>query len=299
MKLAIAIPAYNCEETIGKTLESLQNVSAGWEWVEKVVVCDDASSDNTVAAIQSAAFNRCALMLLRHSTNKGEAACYKTVVDALSEETDWFLILHSDDLALECFLERNLEILKECDERVAAVSSNYYAFTESRERLAHSPAEKRIVFRGGTETEIRHTASVGCWWHISGSLVNKKLWQQFGGRDPELPQVGDWDLMLRWQSAGYRVGHSLIPTTKYRIREAASVSSRSYLEFRDLRERTKVIISLPEVFTVDITRKLAFRFGLTVLRRVCRLVVAGKLRPALRGISIGYKCVSVIVRTAW
>lgn len=298
MKLAILIPAYNCGATIGDTLKSLQSISAGWEYVEKVVVCDDGSTDDTVAAIQSIAFDRCPLTLLRHSTNKGEPACYRTLVEALSEHTEWFLILHSDDLALDCFLERNIEVLKQCDSTVAAVSSNYYVFTESTECLAHSPAEDTIVFRGGAAAEIRHTATVGCWWHISGSLVNKRLWQEFGGTSPELNQVADWDLMLRWQRAGYRVGHYLIPTTKYRVRRAASVSARSYLEFRDVRERIRVIGGYPDVFTPDVSRKLAIRFGFASLRRVCRLVLAGKFRPAVRGISTGYTCFSLMVRSA-
>ena len=33
---------------------------------------------------------------------------------ALSDETQWFLILHSDDIALENFIQRNVEILERC-----------------------------------------------------------------------------------------------------------------------------------------------------------------------------------------
>src|SRR5262249_16429511 len=120
--------------------------------------------------------------------------------------------------------------------------------------------------------------------------INKQLWQQFGGRDPALPQVGDWDLMLRWQTAGYQVGHSLVPTTKYRIRQVASVSSRSYLEFRDLRERTRVIVKSPDVFTPRIVRKDAKQVGLNSIRRICKLLLKGKVVSAVKGVVTTCEC---------
>jgi len=291
MKLAIIVPAYNCAATIGDTLLSLQDIDKGWGRVERVVICDDASSDNTLSVIQSITFDRCPLTVVRHDSNKGEAACYNTMLNVLSEDTKWFLILHSDDIALACFLERNLEILRQCNERVAAISSNYYVFGRIKERLAHSPAEDTVILRGGAKADIDHTAMVGCWWHISGSLINKDLWRQFGGRNPTLPQVGDWDLILRWQTAGYFVGHSLIPTTKYRINGGKSVSTRSYIEFRDLQERASVILNYPAVFSCEMRRTIARKVGATALRRIGNLLRAGEVHLAVRGMSIGYKCV--------
>jgi FkbM family methyltransferase len=302
MKLAIIIPAYNCEATIVDTLCSLQDIESGWDSVEQVVVCDDASSDNTVPQLKSVPFDRCPLTLLRHDSNKGEAACYGTMIKVLGDSVEWFLILHSDDIALGSFLRRNLEILTQCNEHVAAVSSNYYVLGRSGEFLAHSPAEDKIIFRGDAKNDIYHTATVGCWWHISGSLINKTVWQEFGGRDPLLPQVGDWDLMLRWQVAGYRVGHSLIATTKCRVNHASSISSQSYTEFRDVRERTKVILDYPAVFSPGIKKRLAIELGLSTIRRVCRLLLNGRLEAAGRGMSTGVRCVAALLReckVAW
>src|SRR6516165_4247 len=128
MKLAIIIPAYNCQNTIAATLTSLQEISAGWEYVDRVIVCDDASTDNTVGTINATRFDRCPFVLLRHMKNQGESACYSTMIANLASDVDWFLILHSDDLALDCFIVRNLEIVSLCPTKVASVSSNYYVF---------------------------------------------------------------------------------------------------------------------------------------------------------------------------
>jgi FkbM family methyltransferase len=294
VKLAVLIPAYNCATTIRETLASLQHIESGWQYVDQVLVCDDYSSDDTLQVIRSVRFDRCQLMIVKHEKNKGEAACYRSMLDKCASDTNWFLILHADDLALPSFLTRNIEIVGRSGDDVAAVSSNYYVFGDRSEQLAHSPAEDRIVFRSNAAEEIYHTATIGCWWHISGSLIRRKAWEDFGGRSADLPQVGDWDLILRWQTAGYSVGHSLIPTTKSRL-HASSVSSRSYREFRDLTERTKVICSNPAVFTSQITTKWMSEIGKSGMWRVFKLASKGRIADAGRGVSLVVRCLVRLV----
>lgn len=217
------------------------------------------------------------------------------MIKTLPPEVTWFLILHADDLALSCFLERNLAIAASCDERVATVSSEYHHFQSIDDPIPARPYDDRIVFRGDAPEEIRHTALVGCWWHISGALINRAAWEQLNGRDPALPQTGDWDLILRWQTAGYIVGHSLVPTTRYRVNKADSISSRSYVLFRDLRERAEVIARFPEIFGTLLRGRLALRLAATGSRRACRLVVAGQVGAAGRGMLTTMRCVRMLV----
>ena len=280
--LAILIPAYNCRDTISETLASLQAIKTGWDRIEKVVVCDDASTDDTIDVINAVHFDRCRLELLRHDINRGEGHSYTTMVAALSPSVEWFLILHSDDLALDNFVDRNLELANRCGPRVAAVSSAYYEFDQHGEKLSYSQPEDLVVWRGDAHDDLMHTAVVGTWWHISGSLVNRAAWEHYGGRDPALPQLGDWDLMLRWQRDGHMVGHSLIPTTKYRV-TAKSVSSKSYLEFRDIAERAAVILRHPDIFTPAMRRRIGLWLGLQAGRRIVKLIAHGKVRAAATG----------------
>jgi glycosyltransferase involved in cell wall biosynthesis len=295
MKLAIIMPAYNGENTLREALGSLQNISTGWNHVEELIVCDDGSSDGTLSILKSTTFDKCPLRLVANCSNNGEAFSYNTMVNLLSDDVNWFLIMHQDDIALECFLERNLEIIKRCNGRVAAVSSNYYVFGSVQPTLGHSRVNDEIIFRGSAKNEIMHTAMVGCWWHISGSLVNKALWQKFGGTNPSLHNFADWDLILRWQSAGYLVGHSLIPTTKYRISQN-QLSSRLYITCRDVEERTKVILGFPEIFSANMRRQWARRIGGAAFRRVCKFFVLGKAQLAVRGMLIGINCVFALMR---
>lgn len=287
MKLAIIIPAYNAAKTIAETIASLQQIEDGWEHVDQVVLCDDASKDNSLQVIQQFQFDRCPLRLLRHETNQGEAAAYATMVARLSADTEWFLILHADDLALPNFLMRNLEIIRQCGSEVASVSSNFYNFDNYSERLA--AAERDVVlFRAGTTENIRHTALVGCWWHISGALVNKKLWLDFGGWNKDLALVGDWDLVLRWQRDGYTVGHSVIATTKYRVWNSMSLSLGSYAPCTDLLGRTKVALGLPEIFYGRTKRIFAIQILKKALRRGLKLVLTGKILLGINAFKIGF-----------
>lgn len=295
VKFAILIPAYNCERTIAATLSSLQEIAAGWEHVDSVIVCDDSSSDCTVSTINATKFDRCRLVLLRHEKNQGEARCYCTMLASLPPEVTWFLILHSDDLALNCFIARNLELVSRCPPNVATVSSNYFVFDDTSEELAHQPSEDVIVFRGASHSDIQHTARVGTWWHISGALVNRALWEKFGGRDPTLPQAGDWDLTLRWQSHNYVVGHSLLPTTKCRKGVVESVSSQSYLQFRDLKEKTRIIFKHRKVFGIRLRTVMSLILAEQATRRIVKLILIGKFRNAGAGFWITIRCLAALL----
>jgi glycosyltransferase involved in cell wall biosynthesis len=287
MKLAIIIPFYNAAKTLRETLASLQAIEDGWEHVEKVVLCDDASSDNSVEITQDYPFTRCPLKLLRHEKNRGEAQAYATLVASLSQNTDWFLILHADDLALPNFITRNVEIIGMCNSSVATVSSNFYNFDSSSQWLAAKERDV-VLFRDGTVENIRHTALDGCWWHISGALVNKKIWNDFGGWQIDLPLVGDWDLVLRWQKAGYTVAHSVIATTKYRSWNSNSLSLGSYAPCTDLIAKVKVALSLPDVFSGEVRLIFALKIFYRAVRRAAKFLLHFRLKLALNALWVAF-----------
>ena len=282
IRLAILIAAHNAEPTIGETLSSLQAISNGWENIEHLIICDDGSTDNTLSAIERVGFDRCPLTVVRHDSNKGEAEAYRTMLRLLPRHVRWFSILGHDDLALPCFIERNLEIARQSSENVAAVSSNYFVFGNASERLAHSPAERTIVFRGSAEAEIRHTAIVGCWWHISGSLINRTVWEQFNGTDPQFRYCADWDLILRWQNAGYSVGHSLMPTTKFR-EHVGSLAYTSRSQFRDIVDRANVVKKYTGIFDWRTRARWVGLLAIAVVRRAAKQIITGNLRTAIEG----------------
>ncbi len=289
--IAIFIPAYNCGRTIEETLYSLQKVEKGWDGVYGLFICDDASTDNTRSVVKAVKFNRCNVNIFYHEVNRGESACYQTMIKALPPHVEWFIILHSDDLALENFLTRNIDIICQCPDKVASVSSNFYVFGNGQERLANDP-QNLIVWRGSDPADIEYTARIGCWWHISGALIHRNSWELVGGREPSMPHSGDWDLIIKWQVAGSLVGHSLIPTTKYRL-SSTNLSSRHYLHFIDIHERAQVVRRYPTVFPPSIRRRIAAQLTARTARRVVKLCLSGSIRSVEKGFSAWRTCLQL------
>ena len=80
----------------------------------------------------------------------------------------------------------------------------------------------------------------GCWWHISGCAIRMKAFDDVGEFDTRMPQLGDWDWLLRCLARGWSVEY--IPRTLIRYRQhAASVSTLSFREDRDIRESLEII----------------------------------------------------------
>lgn len=87
LSIVVVMPAYNAEHTITGVAE---RIPAGV--VDKVIVVDDASKDNTVAVAQKAG-----LATVRHEKNAGyggnQKTCYKLALDA---GADIVVMLHPD-----------------------------------------------------------------------------------------------------------------------------------------------------------------------------------------------------------
>lgn len=70
-RIFCVIPAYNEEKNIVKVIRDVLG------YVEKIVVVDDCSSDNTVNVVRLANFDE-DVVILRHSVNRGQGAALET-----------------------------------------------------------------------------------------------------------------------------------------------------------------------------------------------------------------------------
>lgn len=95
MRLSILIPAYQEEQSIGEVLRRVGSVdteSLGWE--KEIIVCDDGSSDGTVAEIDRARAQDDRIVLVRHDENRGKGAAVRTALEAATG--DYTLIQDAD-----------------------------------------------------------------------------------------------------------------------------------------------------------------------------------------------------------
>jgi glycosyltransferase involved in cell wall biosynthesis len=87
-KVVIVLPAYNAASTLAQTYNEIPH-----EMVDDIVLCDDASNDDTIAIAKGIGIRH----IISHSTNKGYGANQKSLYNkALELGGDIVIMLHPD-----------------------------------------------------------------------------------------------------------------------------------------------------------------------------------------------------------
>jgi glycosyltransferase involved in cell wall biosynthesis len=87
-KVVVVLPAYNASRTLAKTYHEIPH-----DLVDEVILCDDASRDNTVELAQSLGINH----IIRHEQNKGYGGNQKSLYKkSLELDADIVIMLHPD-----------------------------------------------------------------------------------------------------------------------------------------------------------------------------------------------------------
>ena len=96
MKLGILIVAYNAQDTLAKVLDRIP--SNFITQIDSILICDDASTDNTHnVGLQYQSNSKLPLTLVRHQINLGYGGNQKTGYQwALEKNLDLVVLLHGD-----------------------------------------------------------------------------------------------------------------------------------------------------------------------------------------------------------
>ncbi len=236
----VVIPAYNAAQTLVETLLALQQTDCLGK-VLKVVMLDDCSTDDTVNVARAAWTSATPFEIWANESNMGERRTVNRAFAQLSTETEWMFILHADDVVKPNWLTLYFAAMQGLTENTASICSSYDVWWSDTDQI--EPGEDVLeqavrIIPGGLDS-VRGTLERGCWWHISGCAIRNSAFRAIGPFAPDMPQLGDWEWVLRCLAKGFDIAY--IPRTTMRYRQhGTSISSNSFREGRDLRERLRV-----------------------------------------------------------
>ncbi|MCW8090341.1 glycosyltransferase family 2 protein [Alteromonas sp. ASW11-130] len=109
MKLSVLVPVYNLEHYIGPCLKSICEQVVNFDY--EVIVCDDASTDNSPSIISSYASTYPQIKPILKDKNGGLPNNMRTLLSAAKGE--YIAYLDGDDLALPGKLQKQVNYLQE------------------------------------------------------------------------------------------------------------------------------------------------------------------------------------------
>jgi len=213
--VSVLLPTYNAQASLPKTLESLcRQTFTDWE----CVLCDDGSSDDTLAVARAFAASdaRFAILELAHAglvatLNAGLQRCCAPYVARLDADD----LCHRQRLALQfAYLDSHPEF--------AGVGCGVRMFP--RARLSPYRRDYETWLNAlETESDITRDRFVECPLAHPTWFFRREVMLDWGYRDMGWPE--DYDLLLRLLSGGHRL--STVPTRLLGWRDSPSRLSRT------------------------------------------------------------------------
>lgn len=182
IKVSVIVPAYNAENTLAETLESvLVQTYRNFE----IVIVDDGSTDRT-ADVASVFTNSEAPVRLINQDNQGLAAARNAAISWSVGE--FILPLDADDRISHKYLEKTVPLL-DSHASIGFVSTGIKYFGGND---VHIPVQQQTY-----QAQLRANQIPVC------SLVRKKAIESVGGYKSDAPGWEDWMLWLDILKAGW------------------------------------------------------------------------------------------------
>lgn len=226
----VVVPCYNYAHYLHGCVASVLSQEGV---AVRLLVIDDASSDNTarVAAELAAADDR--VEFRRHAENKGHIATYNEGLLGWAT-ADYTVLLSADDRLAPGSLSRAVRIMN-ADETIGMVYGRSFYFADDAE--LHGIRGRELPFTRWTGAEWLEGRCRAGHNVISSPevVVRGRVQRAVGGYRPELPHAADLEMWLRIAAIANIAYVRGIPQAFYRRHGASMTTARTRLI--DLRER--------------------------------------------------------------
>jgi len=234
----VVIPCYNYARYLRGCVESVLSQT---DVNVRVLIIDDASSDETSDVGRELAASERQIEFRQHKVNKGHIATYNEGLLGWSTG-DYTVLLSADDLLAPGSLGRAVSVM-DADMSIGMVYGPTVHFVQESEL----PKVNR--------REFTHTRWSGAEW-LEGRcrsghnvitspevVVRGRVQRAVGGYRPELPHAGDLDMWLRIAAVSNIAYINRVPQAFYRVHSNSMMRTVFQGELLDLKQRKAVFDS--------------------------------------------------------
>lgn len=226
----VVIPCYNYARYLRACAHSVLSQK---DVDVRILIIDDASSDETpeVASELARAWHR--VEIIRHKVNRGNIATYNEGLLDWST-ADFTVLLSADDMLTPGSLSRAVGIM-EADESIGMVYGPTFRFTDE-DQLPKVDGSNFLYTRYLGNDWIARRCRAGHNVITSPEVVVRgSIQRRVGGYRPELPHVADLEMWLRIAAVSNLAFVRTVPQAFYRLHETNMTKKRNSL--LDLHQR--------------------------------------------------------------
>lgn len=201
ISVSVIVPAFNAENTIEETINSILNQSNIMKYNLEIIVVDDGSSDGTLLICENFGDK----IVLIQQNNQGVSVARNKAANIAKHE--WLAFLDSDDIWLPNKLDLQFQEMSGYEWSIT--DSFYFGHNQDGtvKRSDLSTIHKEPTFDSLLNENFITTSTV---------IIKKELFMKHGGFDISLHALEDWDLWLKvlYDSKIKYIAH---PLTNYRV----------------------------------------------------------------------------------
>lgn len=238
--VSVVVLAYNSQNTITKTLDSIYNQS--YRNIE-VIVQDDCSSDATIQTAEDWGIsNHVEQHFLRYMirSNKENKGTSINVNEGCSVAMGkWIKVIAGDDVLFEDCIEQNVKFAQNENENILVIS-DVIDFYEKEGQFVINPNtenfyKKRMRLFNKTTAKKQYKMVLKRYnLNAPTFFFSKKTLDDIGGYDTRYGLMEDWPFVIRWTKNGNCIRYFERPTVYYRTGDPGTSKASTFFSVAHL-----------------------------------------------------------------
>ena len=204
LKVSVIIPTHNRADLLEKAVQSiLDQTFTDFE----ILVCDDASTDNTPEVIERFKDER--ILYTRYETNRGVIEVRNNAVT--NSRGEYIAFLDDDDEWFPTKLEKQVALLDGSPDKLGAVYTGSCSIDMKLGRIMKVSCP---TYRGNILSDLLK----GNFITTSSIVIKKLCFEKLGLFDPEYKSASDFDMWIRIAEV-FDFDYIIEPLVNYRINQ--------------------------------------------------------------------------------